>query len=434
LIVNTGDGRYGWKYRVLTGSVMRLNLSKSDVRSTAVEFTDEVRDLLWPAFFEIQKRADEEPVKLRLPSRRVTLIALDFLGKGRWGTKGSPEFWNRFKALKPHPCDKLIFRALDGVRRLYAVEFQPRSARDEAAIAARNQEIVHAAMEYYRRTPYGAGIGDISSHLLATGQYKHPVPPDALEKIWTRDLWEPELAKKPVRGGWIYVGRDDADLMISSLFHQVEGDAARRKPHTKKGKKATPAAKPAEPSSIYQLKVTLLGSQPAIWRRVQVPGDLSLSRLHGVLQLVMGWTNSHMHQFKVAGRYFGTHDLGLDEPKIEDERQVRLDQIAPKVRDRLIYEYDFGDSWEHEVVVEKILPPEKDAEYPRCIAGTLARPPEDVGGVWGYHDFLEAVRNPRHPEHAEMVEWVGGEFDPKRFDLAGVNGMLQLYPAWKDEE
>ena len=433
LIVNTGDGRYGWKYRVITGSVMRLNLSKSDVEGSAIEFTEEVRDLLWPAFFEIQKRNEREPVNLRLPNGQVAHIPLDFLGKAHWGTKATPEFWNWFHSLKAQAGDALILRALDGEKRMYAVEFQPRAARDEPAIAARNQQIVQATLEYYRRTASGAAMWDISSHLLATGQYKHPVPPDSLEKLWTRDLWEPELAKKPVRGGWVYVGRDDADLVISSLFHQIEGDAARRKPRAKKGKQATPIAQTVQPRSIYQLKVTLQDSHPAIWRRVQVPGDLPLSRLHGVLQIVMGWTNSHMHQFKVAGRYYGTHKLGL-EPEVEDERQVRLNQIAPNAKSRFIYEYDFGDSWEHAIVVEKIMPPEKGIEYPRCIGGEKACPPEDVGGVWGYHDFLQQFRNPKHPEHAELLEWVGKKFDPERFDLNGVNGMLKLYPAWKDEE
>jgi len=434
LIVITGTGRHGWKYRVITSVVMRLNLSKSDVNGSAIEFTDEVRDLLSPAFFESGKRGEREPVNLQLPNGEIANIVLDFLGKGRWGTKGTTEFWDWFRSLKPQAGDALILRALNGEKRLYAVEFQPRAARDEPAIAARNQQIVQATLEYFRRTASGAALWDISSHLLATGQYKHPVPPDSLEKLWTRDLWEPELAEKPVRGGWVYVGRDDAGLVISSLFHQIEGDSARRKPRAKKGKQARLIAEPVDPSRSYQLKVTLQDSHPAIWRRVQVPGDLRLSRLHGVLQLVMGWTNSHLHQFKAAGRYYGTHELGLDEPKVEDERQARLNQIAPHVKDRFTYEYDFGDSWEHAIIVEKIMPPDKDVEYPRSIVGERACPLEGVGGLWGYRDFLQAFRNPKHPEHEEMLEWVGKKFDPERFDLDGVNGMLKLYPAWRDEE
>ena len=434
LIVNTGNGRYGWKYRVITGSVMRLNLTKSDLKGAALEFIEEMRDMLFPAFFESAKRGEREPINLQLPNGQIGRIPLDFLGQGHWGTKDSPEFWNWFKSLKPHAGDALIFRVLDGEKRSYAVEFQPRAARDEAAITARNQQIVQATLEYFRRTASGAAIWDISSHLLATGQYKHPVLPDSLEKLWTRDLWEPELAKKPVRGGWVYVGRDDAELVISSLYQQIEGDAARRKQGAKKQKKALPVPEPAAPSPIYQLKVTLRESHPTIWRRVQAPGNLPLSRLHGVLQIVMGWTNSHMHQFKAGGHYYRIREPEFEEPKVEDEHQARLNQIAPKVKDRFLYEYDFGDGWEHEIVVEKIMPPEKGIEYPRCIAGERACPPEDVGDVWGYHDFLQQFRNPKHPEHAELLEWVGKKFDPERFDLEGVNGMLKLYPAWSDAE
>ncbi len=422
LIVNTGDGLYGWKYRVLTGSAMRLTLSKSDVKGPFIEFTDEVRDLLWPAFFEVQKRDDRGPVKLRLPSRRVTRIALDFLGKGHWGTKGSPEFWNWFKALKAHPGDALILRAVDGVKRLYAVEFQPRSARDETAIAARNQQIVQAAMDYFRRTPYGADIWDISAHLLATGQYKHAVPPDALEKIWTRDLWEPELEKKPARGGWVYVGRDDSDLMIGSLIRQL-----REQTPPAKQKHAQPLGVDiATPNSIYQLKVTLKDSHPAVWRRIQVADNIVLPQLHGVLQLAMGWTNSHLHSFQVGEQTFAKPSPE-DYIPVVDYRTVRLNQIAPKAKDRFAYLYDFGDSWVHEIVVEKILPPDEKVEYPRCLDGRRACPPEDVGGVWGYADFVKAFRNSRHPEHDEMLQWVGGAFDPEQFDLNGVNGMLQVF-------
>lgn len=424
LIVNTGNALYGWKYRVINDSILRLALSKADCEGSTIEFTDELRDALWPAFFEIQKRKDEEPVNLRLPNGQTTRISLDFLGEGHWGTKGSPEFWDWFKSLNAQAGDALIFRVLDGEARLYAVVFQPRAARDEQAIAARNQQIVQAALEYFRRTVSGAAIWDISSHLLATGQYRHPVPPDSLEKLWTRDLWEPELAKKTVRGGWVYVGRSDADEMIASLMEQMRGES----PLSKKKREKTPIAELAAPNSIYQLKVTLKDSHPGIWRRIQVADNVLLSHLHGILQLVMGWTNSHLHWFKVDGRIYAEPSTDY-EFEVTDERVVRLNQIAPAVKNRFIYEYDFGDSWEHEVMVEKILPPEKDVRYPRCLDGARACPPEDVGGVWGYADFVKAIRNTRHPEHDEMLEWVGGEFDPEAFDVRGVNGMLEMFDA-----
>ena len=425
LIVNTGDGRYGWKYRVINDSVLRLTLSESDCRGAAIEYAEEVRDVLCPAFFANQKYADREPIHLKLPNGERTRIPLDFLGTGgRWGTKGSPEFWQWFKSVRAKPGDALIFRVLDGEARLYAVEFQPRIARDEQAIAARNQQIVQAALDHFRRSAAGVSDWDMSSHLLAIGLYKHPIPPDVLKDIWTRDLWEPELAKKPVRGGWVYVGRDDSDLMIASLMEQLRGET----PLSKKKREQTPIAEIVAPNSVYQLKVTLQDSHPAIWRRIQVADNILLPHLHGVLQLAMGWTNSHLHWFRVDKQIYTepSPDFEFD---VIDYRTVRLNQIAPAVKDRFSYLYDFGDSWEHDIVVEKTetVPLEKDARYPRYIDGARACPPDDVGGVWGYADFVKAISNPKHPEHDEILTWVGGQFDPEKFDLAGVNGILELF-------
>ena len=183
--------------------------------------------------------------------------------------------------------------------------------------------------------------------------------------------------------------------------------------------------KKSNPSTpIYQLKVTLRGSKPPIWRRVQVRSDLTLYKLHQVLQLAMGWTNSHLHQFIAEGVYSGErdHDFDMD---IVSERRTRLNQIVQEPKDRFIYEYDFGDGWEHDVVLEEVRAPEPRVRYPRCIKGRRNGPPEDVGGIGGYADFLEAIRNEDHPEHEEYLAWIGGEFDPEAFDLAETNEALE---------
>ncbi len=211
---------------------------------------------------------------------------------------------------------------------------------------------------------------------------------------------------------------------IASLMEQLRGDM----PLAKKKREPAPIAEIAAPNAIYQLKVTLQDSHPAIWRRIQVPNTILLPHLHGVLQLAMGWTNSHLHWFRVGEQIYTepSPDFGFE---VIDKSAVRLNQIAPAVKNRFVYLYDFGDSWEHDIVVEKILPPEKDAHYPRCLDGKRACPPEDVGGAWGYADFVKAIRHPRHPEHDEMLEWMGGKFDPEKFDRRGVNGMLQVFQS-----
>lgn len=174
---------------------------------------------------------------------------------------------------------------------------------------------------------------------------------------------------------------------------------------------------------IYQLKVTLKGTKPPIWRRIQVPADTRLGKLHRILQTVMGWTDSHLHQFIVGETFYGVPDRDFD-LDVRSERTVRLDQVLPAPKAKIVYEYDFGDSWEHELLLEKIVPPDPATRYPICLAGKRACPPEDVGGVWGYAEFLETITSPDHPEHEEMLDWVGGEFDPEEFDLQAVNSQL----------
>ncbi len=175
---------------------------------------------------------------------------------------------------------------------------------------------------------------------------------------------------------------------------------------------------------IYQIKVTLNESKPPIWRRILVTDDITLAKFHYIIQAAMDWTNSHLHQFIVGQTYFGEPhpDYGFD---MQDERRVKLNQIVPGEGFKFRYEYDFGDSWLHDLLVEKVLEPEPGQQYPVCIKGRRACPPEDVGGVWGYDNFLEAIQNPDHPEHDMYTEWIGGEFDPAEFDLDATNEILR---------
>ncbi len=180
------------------------------------------------------------------------------------------------------------------------------------------------------------------------------------------------------------------------------------------------------PKQIYQIKVTLKYIRPPIWRRIQVPANITLAKLHDILQIAMGWEGYHLHLFSIGEADYG--DPQDDETgfhSILSEKRYRLNQVIPGEGTRFTYEYDFGDSWDHELLVEKILPPEPGAAYPRCLKGKRACPPEDVGGVWGYAGFLEAIQDPDHPEHEEMLDWIGGEFDPEEFDLDLVNRALR---------
>ena len=176
---------------------------------------------------------------------------------------------------------------------------------------------------------------------------------------------------------------------------------------------------------VLQLKISLVGvSKPPVWRRVLVPPTMRLDRLHDVIQAVMGWTDTHMHEFTAGGVDYGPRDPELD---LVDERKARVGDLMGQERDRMRYTYDFGDYWQHDIVVEKVLPAEAGVRYPRCVAGKGRRPPEDCGGVWGYRDLRETLADPAHEEHAGMLEWLGldtsEEFDPAAFDVDEVNAV-----------
>jgi hypothetical protein len=185
--------------------------------------------------------------------------------------------------------------------------------------------------------------------------------------------------------------------------------------------------KKSGPPPVYQLKVSLRGTKPPIWRRLEVPADLSLARLHTVIQVAFGWDDSHMHVFETPYGRFGLADAELGQ---RAEAPVTLERVAPAAKSKLCYTYDFGDDWEHDIVVEKVLDRADAVVYPRCTGGRRAGPPDDCGGVWGYAELVEILGDPNHPEHEDRLEWLGLDdaagFDPDRFDANAVTLALSL--------
>jgi hypothetical protein len=182
-------------------------------------------------------------------------------------------------------------------------------------------------------------------------------------------------------------------------------------------------------TKIFEIEIVLQDVQPPVSRRVQVPGEASLAVLHEVVQSAMGWTNSHLHEFEVDGGRYGLPDPDWGGRTVADEAKVKLFRLVGP-GDRLNYVYDFGDNWSHTLTVEKIVTPEPGVRYPRCVSGRRACPPEDVGGPWGYDELGAALADPSHPDHDERTEWMGGSFDPARFDLEEVNRALG-WLAWR---
>jgi hypothetical protein len=174
---------------------------------------------------------------------------------------------------------------------------------------------------------------------------------------------------------------------------------------------------PREAGGVFQLKVTLRDTKPAVWRRVLVEGSSTLDHVHEVIQAAFGWWNYHLHDFEIDGSKHGVPDPDDDDWGVPttDESGVRLDSIAGP-GSRFLYRYDFGDNWRHDVVVETVLPTDELMVVPACVDGRRACPPEDCGGTGGYEDLLKILADPRHPEYRERHEWMGRDYDPAAFD------------------
>jgi Plasmid pRiA4b ORF-3-like protein len=185
------------------------------------------------------------------------------------------------------------------------------------------------------------------------------------------------------------------------------------------------ASRPAAAKNVHRLKVTLRGSKPPIWRRFEVPSDATLARLHAIIQLGFGWEDCHLWVFETLSGRYGSSDPDLE---IRSAESKKLSAVADWPGDKLRYEYDFGDGWEHDIVVEAVQPAEPGVIYPRCTAGKRACPPEDCGGIPGYYRLLSTLANPRHENYAQMLQWLGisspADFDPDRFDLEEANQYL----------
>jgi hypothetical protein len=178
--------------------------------------------------------------------------------------------------------------------------------------------------------------------------------------------------------------------------------------------------------AVYILRITLEAVEPPVWRRVQVPGSITLERLHTVIQKAMGWRDAHLHEFETGGRRYGQPEPDEPHYKVEAEWKLTLRAAAPTEGARFRYLYDLGDGWGHEVLVEAIQALAAPFKHPGCLAGERACPPEDCGGVPGYANLLDGLRDRTHPEHRHMLAWAGRGFNPERFDLAAVNRKLKL--------
>ena len=190
----------------------------------------------------------------------------------------------------------------------------------------------------------------------------------------------------------------------------------------------------AEPSTVHRLKVTLKGIRPPIWRRIEVASNTGLHELSAILEAAMGWGGDHLHAFVTGGVTYQIPSEfdDFDRYRTFDERKSKLAKVLPAVGSRMVFEYDFGDSWAHDVVVEAITPAGVDTAYPVCVGGKRACPPDDCGGPWGYGELLQTLADPGHEDHLSMLEWCGGSIDPDAFNAADITHAMRYAEPWDD--
>lgn len=178
---------------------------------------------------------------------------------------------------------------------------------------------------------------------------------------------------------------------------------------------------------IYQVRIQLNDIEPTIWRRFLITNTATIAQLHSTLQTIMGWQDYHLHEFHCNNKHYAIPypEFDMDAPyEVYNAYEFTLKDLLKKAGDSLLYRYDFGDGWEHTVTLEKTLPFDKAQRLPRCLEGERNCPPEDVGGVWGYEDFLEQWRDKKHPEHHAMRTWAGDFLGPEYFDHEKINREL----------
>ncbi|MEO7524417.1 MAG: plasmid pRiA4b ORF-3 family protein [Ferruginibacter sp.] len=177
-----------------------------------------------------------------------------------------------------------------------------------------------------------------------------------------------------------------------------------------------------------QIKIILNRTNPLIWRELLVPRDITFYKLHHTIQIAMGWTNSHLFEFKIEGYRIGEIYENLeeqDESHIVNAKETKLITLIDKEGEEFKYEYDFGDGWDHSIILEKYESLKSTQQLPFCKSGALKCPPEDCGGITGLYDFLSILLDKRHPDHRATKVWAGGKFDPAEFDIVKVNKQLK---------
>lgn len=182
---------------------------------------------------------------------------------------------------------------------------------------------------------------------------------------------------------------------------------------------------------ITRVRIELEGTDPLVWRELDLPLSTTLATLHDLIQVAMRWQDYHLHEFVVGEKIYGVPDPedAFEDRMVYQSKSIRLGMLIERGLRELLYVYDFGDNWQHHITIEDVRQGEPGAEYPRFVAGARRAPPEDVGGISGFEEFLEAVTDPAHEDHERLLTWCGGSFDPDDIDERHVRMIVEDFAA-----
>lgn len=380
MLVNTGDGRYGWKTRVINGSLLRLTLRESDLLMEVLQWSDELFDALCPTFLAKQMHRDLSPAIVTLPDGVEVEFTYEFLYPVVRGTHATPHFWEWLESVNANAGDHLLLSVDDAAARRYSLTFQARRDRDEEAIAARNEAFVEMVEKLLNR-PYGVAPWEATTHALARGMYKHPVPPDPLYEIVRQSYWhlgprdeapqafetapDPLLSALFERPAQVYDPENPPDLP-----REYDPSYGRRRPR--------PSAI-AQSGSVttYMVRVNHR-ALPEVWRDIELAEDQTFEDLHLQIQMAFGWYDDHLYSFYLSGEASDpSSEIGSpwSEARLHTH-QVEIGQLDLKEGQTFLYLFDYGDSHEFDVTVRSVNPQAKPGKYPKVVDKQGESPPQ----------------------------------------------------------
>lgn len=383
MIVAAGNGRYGWKPRLINGALIRHTIQAAELTQHCLYWDKDMQDVVCPTFFASKKYRDKGPIQVTLPNGKTASCSLEMFEAGIWGTPADTEFWQWFHTLSAQPDDHMLFKVVDGEAKQFQVSFQPRSERNEDAIIVRNQEFVETGRKLMKKRAYSLATWDLTTYLLATGFYHDSVPPDPFSELWHDGIIAPSIyGKEPA------IPKSKPDSLASALFGQFaieydfENPTLPREYDPDFGLRHARQSRNARSRSVisYLLRVNHR-ALPEVWRDIILAEDNTLEDLHLMIQSAFSWADDHLYSFYLSGDS-RDHSSEVGSPWSDTSihtHQIQMMQLDIKESQSFLYFFDYGDSHEFDVTVQEINLTAPKAKYPRIVDYHGQAPPQYPG-------------------------------------------------------